>query len=162
MSPPVASFTNKYQPRSGHGLVTWWRHQMETSSPLLSFCPENSPVTVEFPAQKPVTWSFGVFFDLCLNKGLINYRDAGDLRRHGAHYDVTVINHNHKCSPPFDIRYFLNIECPNGRICLFDHTISMLQPDHKCRIRKTITFRQMAWGTFIYPDKKPGTTETIH
>ena len=30
----------------------------------------NSPVTGEFPTQKPVTWSFGVFFDLRLNKRL--------------------------------------------------------------------------------------------
>ena len=30
----------------------------------------NSPVTGEFPAQRPVTWSFDVFFDLSLNKPL--------------------------------------------------------------------------------------------
>ena len=30
----------------------------------------NSPVTGEFPAQRPVTQSFGVFFDLRLNKRL--------------------------------------------------------------------------------------------
>ena len=30
----------------------------------------NSPVTSEFPAQRPVTWSFDVFFDLHLNKQL--------------------------------------------------------------------------------------------
>ena len=30
------------------------------------------------------------FFDLLLNKGMTN-RDAGDLRRHRAHYDVTVM-----------------------------------------------------------------------
>ena len=30
----------------------------------------NSPVTGEFPAQRPVTWSFDVFVDLCLNKRL--------------------------------------------------------------------------------------------
>ena len=27
-------------------------------------------VTGEFPSQRPVTWSFDVFFDLCLNKRL--------------------------------------------------------------------------------------------
>ena len=43
---------------------TWWRHQMETFSALLAFCVGNSPVTGEFPAQRPVTWSFVVFFDL--------------------------------------------------------------------------------------------------
>ena len=43
---------------------------METSSELLALCAGNSSVTVEFPAQKPVTRSFAVFFDLCLNKRL--------------------------------------------------------------------------------------------
>ena len=49
---------------------TWWRHQMETSSALLAICAGNSPVTGEFPAQRPVTRSFDVFFDLRLNKRL--------------------------------------------------------------------------------------------
>ena len=31
-------------------------------------CLGNSPVTCEFPSQRPVTQSFDVFFDLCLNK----------------------------------------------------------------------------------------------
>ena len=30
----------------------------------------NSPVTSEFPSQRPVTWSFDIFFDLRLNKRL--------------------------------------------------------------------------------------------
>ena len=47
-----------------------WRHQMEMSSALLVLCAGNSPVTGEFPAQRPVTRSFGVFFDLRLNKRL--------------------------------------------------------------------------------------------
>ena len=37
-------------------------------SALLTLCAGNSPVTIEFPAQKPVTLSFGVFFDLRPNK----------------------------------------------------------------------------------------------
>ena len=44
----------------------------------------------EFPAQRPVTQSFDVFFDLHPNKRL-RKREAGDLRRHRAHYDVTVM-----------------------------------------------------------------------
>ena len=49
---------------------TWWRHQMETFSALLSICAGNSPVPGEFHAQSPVTRSFDVFFDLRLNKRL--------------------------------------------------------------------------------------------
>ena len=48
----------------------WWRHKMETFSALLAICAGNSPVTGEFPAQRPVTRSFDVFFDLCPNKRL--------------------------------------------------------------------------------------------
>ena len=51
-------------------LVAWWRHQMETFSALLALCAGNSPATGEFPAQRPVTRSFDVFFDLPLNKRL--------------------------------------------------------------------------------------------
>ena len=49
---------------------SWWRHQMETFSALLAICAGNSPVPGEFPAQRPVTWSFDVFFDMHLNKRL--------------------------------------------------------------------------------------------
>ena len=50
--------------------LTWWRHQMETFSSLLALCEGNSPVTGEFPSQRPVTRSFDVFIDLHLNKRL--------------------------------------------------------------------------------------------
>ena len=68
--------------------VTWWRHQMKTFSTLLALCAGNSPVTGEFPSQRPETRSFDVFFELRLNKRL---SEAGDLRRHCAHYDVIVM-----------------------------------------------------------------------
>ena len=55
--------------RSGSD-IAWWRYQMETFSALLALCAGNSPVTGEFPAQRPVTRSFNVFFDLRLNKRL--------------------------------------------------------------------------------------------
>ena len=37
---------------------------METFSVLLALCAGNSPVTGEFPAERSVTRSFDVFFDL--------------------------------------------------------------------------------------------------
>ena len=43
---------------------------MQTLSALLAICVGNSPVPGEFPAQRPVTQSFHVFFDLRLNKPL--------------------------------------------------------------------------------------------
>ena len=45
-----------------------WRHQMETFSASLAICARNSPVIGEFRAQRPVTRSFDVFFDLRPNK----------------------------------------------------------------------------------------------
>ena len=50
--------------------ISWWRHQMETFSALLAICTGNSPVPGEFPAQRRVTRSFDVFFDLRPNKRL--------------------------------------------------------------------------------------------
>ena len=50
--------------------LSWWRHQMETFSAQLAICAGNSPVPGEFPAQRQVTRSFDVYFDLRLNKQL--------------------------------------------------------------------------------------------
>ena len=50
--------------------MPWLRPQMEIFSALLALCAGNSSVTAEFPAQRPVTRGFGVFFDLRLNKRL--------------------------------------------------------------------------------------------
>ena len=58
----------------------WWRHQMET------FCEGNSLVTGGFLSQRPVVCSFDGFFDL----RWANDGDAGDLRRHRDHHDVTA------------------------------------------------------------------------
>ena len=60
-------------------------------SALLALCAGNSPVTGEFPSQRPVTRRFDVFFDLRLNKVWVNNGETGNLRRHRAHYDVIVI-----------------------------------------------------------------------
>ena len=46
------------------------RHQMETFSALLTICVGNPSVTGGFPSQRPVTRSFDVSFELCLNKWL--------------------------------------------------------------------------------------------
>ena len=68
----ISRTLDKY--KSTHGMLikqnVWWRHQMETFSALLAICAGNSPVPGEFPAQRPVTRSFDVFFDLRLNKRL--------------------------------------------------------------------------------------------
>ena len=61
---------------------------------VTGLCAGTSTVTGEFPSQRPVTRSFDVFFDLRPDKRFSNNREAGDLRSHRAHYDVTVISIN--------------------------------------------------------------------
>ena len=74
----------------------WWRHQMERFSALLAHCAGNSPVTVEFPSQRPVTRRFNVFFFIyAWTNGWVNNRSAGDWRCHHAHYNVIVMQ---RCS----------------------------------------------------------------
>ena len=43
---------------------------METFFALLAICAWNSPVAGDFPSQRPVMWSFDVFFDMHLSKWL--------------------------------------------------------------------------------------------
>ena len=71
--------------------ISGWRHQMETFSALLALWAGNSAVTGKFPAQRPLTRSFYVFFDLAWLNAWVNNREAGDLRRHHAHYDVILM-----------------------------------------------------------------------
>ena len=73
-------------------LLSWWRHQMETFSALLAICAGNSPVTGEFPAQKASDAKLWCFLWFGPEKRLSKQPcETGDLRRHLAHYDVTVM-----------------------------------------------------------------------
>ena len=51
----------------------------------------NSPVTSEFPTQRP--WRGALMFSLiCASRnGWVSNRKAGDLKHHRAHYDVIVM-----------------------------------------------------------------------
>ena len=63
---------------------------METFSVLLAICAGNSPVTREFPAQWRGVLMFS--FDLAWTNGWVKNREAGDLRRHRAYYDATLMS----------------------------------------------------------------------
>ena len=71
--------------------ITWWRHQMETVPALLVFARgiHRSPVGSPHKGQ----WCGALMFSLICTwtNGSANNRDAGDLRGHRAHHDVTVI-----------------------------------------------------------------------
>ena len=58
-----------------------WRHQIETFSTLLALCEGNPPVIGEFPSQRPVMRSFGVYLICAWTNGWANDPDAGNLRR---------------------------------------------------------------------------------
>ena len=64
---------------------------MEIFSGLLPFCVGNSPVTGEFPHKGH--WHGALMFSLICawTNSWVNYRDAGDLRRHLAYNDVIVM-----------------------------------------------------------------------
>ena len=61
---------------------------METASMILVLCEGNPPMTGLFPSNKD-QWRVPLVFSLI--HAWTNNRDAGDLRRNSAHYDVTVM-----------------------------------------------------------------------
>ena len=63
---------------------SWWRHQMETFSALLTICAGNSLVPGEFPHKGQ--WRGAVMLSLIY---VWIDRETGDLRRYRTHYDVT-------------------------------------------------------------------------
>ena len=68
----------------------WWRHQMETFSALLALCAGNS--LVNSPQHKGQWLEALVFSLICAwINGWVNTGEAGDLRRHRAHYGVTIM-----------------------------------------------------------------------
>ena len=69
-----------------HNIIfyTCWRHQMETFSALLALCEGYPSLIGGFPLQRPV---------ICVwTNNWANDQDAGGLRRHRTHYDVSVMN----------------------------------------------------------------------
>ena len=89
--------------------MSWWRHQIETLSALLALCAGNSPVIGEFPHK--YQWHGALIFSLICAwiNGWVNNREAGDLRRHRAHYDVIVIIHT--ChNPSYSLAIFFRWE----------------------------------------------------
>ena len=103
--------------------VSWWRHQMETFSALLALCAGNSPVTGEFAAQRPVTRSFEVSFDLCLNKRLSKQSwgwwfetPSRSLWRHRNVFDQNIVQQN-----VFITSYFTHVYTGLTSFGLYQH-----------------------------------------
>ena len=77
-------------------MVTWWCLHDDVNK--WRHFPRYWPLCGEatghrwIPCTKASDAELWCFFDLRLKKGWVNNREAGDLRRHRAHYDITVIN----------------------------------------------------------------------
>ena len=73
-------------------LMALWLHQMETFSHYWPFVRgiHRSPMNSPYKGQ----WCRALMFSLiwAWTNCSVNNRDAGDLRRHHTHYDVTVMN----------------------------------------------------------------------
>ena len=84
------------------------RHEMETFAALLALCAGNSPVTDEFPTQRPVTRSFDVFFVQRLNKRLSKHSSGWwfetPSRSLWRHCNVSVADTAYQCEY---IRWFI-------------------------------------------------------
>ena len=86
----------------------WSHHQMDTFSALLVICAGNSPVTGRFSAQRPVSRSFDIFFDLRLTKRLSKQwwgwwfeKPSRSLWRHcNVHWIGYVVRKWSKCCSP--------------------------------------------------------------
>ena len=72
--------------------MSWWRNQMEHFCRLLALCGRNSSVTGDFPSESSVTRDLIFSLIRAWTSGWENNRDAGDLKRHWPHYDITVMN----------------------------------------------------------------------
>ena len=63
--------------------------------------------------QRPVTRSFGVSLICAWIHGWVNNPEAGDLRRHRAHYDVTVMDPH--IAGPLRVIHWLPVGFPNHK-----------------------------------------------
>ena len=114
----------------------------------------------EFPPQRPVTRSFDVFFYLHLNKRLS--KQAGDLRRYCAHYDVNVMTIS-SCGLIY-FPYHLGLlqplvlldsyDCSDGSEIVLEDMFSMITAKHTKRGTMCMFLRNY-W--FYYKD--PGNTD---
>ena len=91
--------------------AAWWRHQMETFSALLALRGIHRP-----PVNSPHKgqWRRAMMFSLICawTNSWANNRDAGDLRRYSAHYDVIIMGsvQSHLWPMEFiDANFFVNI-----------------------------------------------------
>ena len=72
-------------------MTSWWRHQMETFSALLAICAGIHRSPVNSPHKGQWRGALMVSLSCAWISGWVNNREAGDLGRNCAHYDVIVM-----------------------------------------------------------------------
>ena len=82
----------------------------------------NPPVTGGFPSQRQVTQALMLSLICAWTNGWAKNRDAGDLRHHGAHYDVTVTKRSaRKQTSPHFYDFFFILSCGCYNLDNFQH-----------------------------------------
>ena len=99
---------------------------------VTKLCEGNSPVTGEFPAQRPVTRSFDAFSDHRLNGRLSKQSRGWWLRRHRTHYDVTVMLSRFVATHPYEAGFW-----PQFRVIIIGIKASTLHL--RCTLSDDIT-----------------------
>ena len=125
---------------------------MVTFSALLALCAGKTPVTIEFPTQRPVTRSVDVFFDLRLNKRLSKQsrrRWFGTPSRPLWRHCNVILGHLSPGSVHFAlILYNLTSQRPNV-LCffvIFYHDLSnTINPMRSISLQFTILYSKMSY-----------------
>ena len=73
-----------------HTWAKWWRHQMKTFYALLAIGEGNPRSPADSPHKGQWRGALMLSLICAWTNGWANDQDAGDMRRHRAHYDVTV------------------------------------------------------------------------
>ena len=86
----ISQNSRSHRLNNGFGWILWlwfacWRHQMETFSALLAICAGNSPHKGQWRGALMYSLIRAQIYGWAING------EAGDLRRHRAHYDVIVM-----------------------------------------------------------------------
>ena len=142
-------------------MFSWWHHQMETFSALMALCEGNSPVTSEFPSQRPVMRSLGVFFDLRLNKRFSEQSWGWwfEMPCHllWRHYNVAIYYILFLWDTFFRAKFsvFTVFMCKKMELLQFYFQIKSIHIDHEQKLliknHSQITLGPMDWCSCLFP-----------
>ena len=148
---PIWIFRHRCESHLGHKDVIKWKH-FPRYWPFVRGIHRTSVIFL----TKPVTWSFDVLSICAWINGWVNNREAGDLRRHHAHYKAIVMVYNHHWFPArWDLSFlwwppanYIIIVFGSNLVCIF-YTVIFL----KCNYLPTLMVRFMRpiWGPMLAP-----------